>query len=400
MLRRLRRARLRTKLADRFLLSPDQFDRAALCERMRVDRNHSTVSLLVIRLPRERSSARDVVFLARLLEGRLRLTDTAGWLRDGRIGVLLPDTPEAGAWKVASDLCEAYEVGPLRPHCEVLIYPERRHGGGESSTDDAARGTGIALPGSAAIVGDPSPTAGATSNTGAQAMATVTLAGDRATWRRSIPVHRAPHANLDAILARPLPLWKRSLDVVGASVGLAAVSPVLLLAMAAIKLTSPGDALFSQEREGLGGRRFRIWKLRTMRPDAEALKEGLRPLSEQDGPAFKLQHDPRVTPVGRFLRRTSLDELPQLWNVLRGEMSLVGPRPLPVDESQKCRPWQRRRLHVTPGLTCFWQIRGRNTVSFDEWIRMDLTYVERQSPWCDLRLLAETAPALLLAKGR
>jgi len=145
----------------------------------------------------------------------------------------------------------------------------------------------------------------------------------------------------------------------------------------------------------LGGKSFKIYKLRTMRPDAESLKSELLAYSEQDGPAFKMANDPRITPIGRFLRKTSIDELPQLWNVLKGDMSLVGPRPLPVDESKSCQLWQRRRLSVRPGLTCIWQIRGRNSVSFDEWVRMDLKYIKRRSFWYDLYLIASTAPAVV-----
>jgi lipopolysaccharide/colanic/teichoic acid biosynthesis glycosyltransferase len=167
----------------------------------------------------------------------------------------------------------------------------------------------------------------------------------------------------------------------------------------AIKLTSQGPVLYSQEREGLGGRKFRLYKLRTMRIDADKLQAALRSYSEQDGPAFKMRDDPRATWIGRWLRATSMDELPQLWNVLRGEMSLVGPRPLPTSESVQCLPWQRRRLSVVPGMTCIWQIWGRNTVAFDEWMRMDLEYVHHRSLLCDLKLLAITTPALLLSRG-
>jgi lipopolysaccharide/colanic/teichoic acid biosynthesis glycosyltransferase len=133
--------------------------------------------------------------------------------------------------------------------------------------------------------------------------------------------------------------------------------------------------------------------------DAEARKAALQTLNEQDGPAFKLQHDPRVTPLGRWLRRTSLDELPQLWNVLRGEMSLVGPRPLPCDESAACDGWHRRRLDVVPGLTCIWQVRGRCQVSFTEWMRMDMQYVHSQSLGQDLKLLLQTIPAVVSRRG-
>jgi lipopolysaccharide/colanic/teichoic acid biosynthesis glycosyltransferase len=142
-----------------------------------------------------------------------------------------------------------------------------------------------------------------------------------------------------------------------------------------------------------------MFKFRTMRVGADAQKHALRQRSQQDGPAFKMKNDPRLTLVGRVLRATSIDELPQLWNVLRGEMSLVGPRPLPCDESAGCRRWQRRRLEVTPGLTCIWQVSGRNLVAFDEWMRMDLRYVDSRSPWLDFKLLVKTLPAVLSRKG-
>jgi lipopolysaccharide/colanic/teichoic acid biosynthesis glycosyltransferase len=362
--------RVRPRSADGFLLSPEKFELAAAAERMRVDRNGSVVSLLVIEPSGRRNSPPEIQKLERMLASRLRLTDTAGWMRDGKIGLLLPDTPESGAWKVASDLCEWFEVGADRPDCDVVVYPDRDRGDGE---DSAGGGGGGELVG----VGGP-----------ASRQAKRSDAADLGLSR------------YDHMLLRPTPRWKRALDVTGALVGLTLASPLILLGAAAVKLTSRGPAFFVQEREGYAGRRFKMYKLRTMRPDAERLKASLRERSEQDGPAFKLKNDPRVTRVGRLLRKTSIDELPQLWNVLVGDMSLVGPRPLPVDESRACEAWQRRRLHVTPGLTCTWQIYGRNVVPFDDWIRMDLDYARRRSPWLDLVLVAKTGPSVLLQKGR
>ena len=138
-------------------------------------------------------------------------------------------------------------------------------------------------------------------------------------------------------------------------------------------------------------------KFRSMVVDAEAKKKELLALNEQDGPAFKLRSDPRVTWIGKFLRSTSIDELPQLWNVLKGEMSLVGPRPLPCDETANCRSWHRRRIDVTPGLTCIWQLKGRSTVSFDEWVRMDICYIRKLSLAGDIKLLAGTLARFDLA---
>jgi lipopolysaccharide/colanic/teichoic acid biosynthesis glycosyltransferase len=204
---------------------------------------------------------------------------------------------------------------------------------------------------------------------------------------------------LDSLFVQPTPMIKRAIDVLGASLGLIAAAPLFMVFGAIIKLTSPGPVFFTQLREGKGGRRFRMFKLRSMCADAHASQAQLRAFSVQDGPAFKMVHDPRTTKIGRFLRRTSLDELPQLLNVLLGDMSLVGPRPLPVEESLQCKPWQRRRLSVLPGLTCVWQVRGRSTVTFEDWMRMDLEYLLDRSFSYDMRLMLSTIPTLVLKRG-
>jgi exopolysaccharide biosynthesis polyprenyl glycosylphosphotransferase len=177
--------------------------------------------------------------------------------------------------------------------------------------------------------------------------------------------------------------------------------PLMGLIALAIRLTSPGPVLFRQQRSGLHGRPFNMLKFRTMVTNAEQLKQELEALNEMSGPVFKLSNDPRVTRVGRFLRRWSLDELPQLFNVLRGEMSLVGPRPLPVAEVERFDdPADRRRLSVKPGLTCLWQVGGRNEVRcFKDWVRLDLEYIDHWSLWLDLKILARTIPAVLRGTG-
>ncbi len=193
---------------------------------------------------------------------------------------------------------------------------------------------------------------------------------------------------------------KRLLDVAGAMTALVVFSPVMLAAVAAIKATSRGPAFYVQERYGLNRRRFRMFKLRTMVAGAERLQAALEAHNEADGPVFKIAQDPRLTPIGHFLRRTSIDELPQLWNVLRGDMSLVGPRPLPLrDVARITRPADMRRFSVRPGLTCLWQISGRSGIGFDEWIRLDLQYIDRWSLQLDLEVLAATVPAVLRGTG-
>ena len=167
-----------------------------------------------------------------------------------------------------------------------------------------------------------------------------------------------------------------------------------------MRATSPGPALFAQERYGYRKRRFRMLKFRTMVADAERLQAGLEAQNEARGPVFKIARDPRLTRVGAFLRRTSLDELPQLWNVLRGDMSLVGPRPLPVrDVARFEEPWLMRRFSVRPGLTCLWQVGGRSDVGFDAWVALDLEYIDRWSLALDARILLRTVPAVLSGRG-
>ncbi|HTS17258.1 MAG TPA: sugar transferase [Verrucomicrobiae bacterium] len=189
---------------------------------------------------------------------------------------------------------------------------------------------------------------------------------------------------------------KRVIDVTGAFIGLVVLGPLLMLPVAIIlKITSPGPVLFKQKRSGLHGRLFTMLKFRSMVTNAEMLKAELEVFNEMSGPVFKMQDDPRCTPFGRFLRRTSIDELPQLWNVLVGDMSLVGPRPPIPTEVQHYDPWHRRRLSVKPGLTCIWQISGRNRIGFDQWMKLDMEYIDNWSLWLDIKILFRTIPVVL-----
>jgi len=212
----------------------------------------------------------------------------------------------------------------------------------------------------------------------------------------------APVIHVRAQTASPGQLVvKQVIDYAGALLGLLLALPLALLIALVIKATSPGPVLFCQKRAGINGREFTMLKFRTMRPGAETEQSDLADRNEMKGPVFKLSADPRVTPFGRFLRRHSLDELPQLWNVLRGEMSLVGPRPLPVSEvAAIADSAQRRRLSVKPGLTGLWQISGRNDLNdFADWVRLDLAYIDQWSLWFDLKILLATLPVALLGRG-
>ncbi len=194
---------------------------------------------------------------------------------------------------------------------------------------------------------------------------------------------------------------KQVFDYVAAAILLVLVSPLLVLIAVAIKVSSPGPAIYRQLRAGLNGRSFLMLKFRSMQSDADQQQAGLASRNEMRGPVFKVTNDPRVTQLGRFLRRYSLDELPQLWNVVRGEMSLVGPRPLPIEEVERFdQDTHRRRLSVKPGLTCLWQISGRNDIAdFADWVRLDLAYIDQWSLWLDFKILLATIPAALFGRG-
>jgi exopolysaccharide biosynthesis polyprenyl glycosylphosphotransferase len=200
-------------------------------------------------------------------------------------------------------------------------------------------------------------------------------------------------------LSRSSALIKRAFDFVGASLGLLAVSPLMIAIAIAIKLDSRGPVLFRQMRVGRDERRFKLFKFRTMVPEAEQLKQTLAELNEAQEGLFKIVEDPRVTRVGRFLRKTALDELPQLFNVLRGEMSLVGPRPLILVEDQRIEGWHRRRLALHPGMTGHWQILGPASVSLREMVAIDYLYVANWSLWTDVKILLRTVPYVLCRRG-
>jgi lipopolysaccharide/colanic/teichoic acid biosynthesis glycosyltransferase len=343
--------------ADDFLLSRRHFDDAIRRERLRSDRSLTRFTLLTLHFS-PRAGAEDTFRkISDILEGRIRETDQAGWFQDRTIGIILPETPPEGAWKLAADLHELLEeLRIASPTFSVYVYPTFDSNEGEMAVDS-----------------EPLP------------------AEDDA--------DEMPVQPLEVLFLERLPAWKRAMDIVGASLGIVLLSPVFLLTAIAIKRTSRGPVFYRQRRDGLGGSQFWIYKFRTMVQNADQLKADLRAISEQDGPAFKLKNDPRLTPIGQFLRSTSIDELPQLINVLKGNMSLVGPRPLPCDESAACTSWQRERLRVTPGLTCIWQVEGRSRVTFDEWMRMDLKYVRSRRLRNDLKLLFQTVHVVLSRKG-
>lgn len=234
------------------------------------------------------------------------------------------------------------------------------------------------------------------------------VAVSRRRWPESTPPPAVLRRSLDVvsseiqILKRRWPAWvaKRMLDIVGSVLGLILLSPLLLVVALLIRLTSKGPALFVQDRCGLGARTFRFYKFRTMVADAEKRKAELAHLNEMRGPVFKIACDPRITRLGAFLRKSSIDELPQLWNVLKGDMSLVGPRPPVPDEVMQYSVHQAQRLSVTPGITGLWQVNGRSSLpDFDHWLELDLEYARRQWFGLDLQILLKTVVVVFTARG-
>ncbi len=185
--------------------------------------------------------------------------------------------------------------------------------------------------------------------------------------------------------------YKRVIDILGAVLGLIILSPIVLIAIIAIKIEDPrGRVIYCQKRVGKQGKKFNMYKLRSMIYNADELKKELINKNEMSGPMFKMRNDPRVTKVGKIIRKTSIDELPQLINILKGDMSLVGPRPSLPKEVEQFEPWMMQRLDVTPGLTCFWQVSGRNHIDFEEWMNLDIKYVEERNLWLDITLIFKT----------
>lgn len=192
---------------------------------------------------------------------------------------------------------------------------------------------------------------------------------------------------------------KRAIDIVISLLVILIPLPLYIILAIIIKLDSKGSVFFKQRRAGYRGKVFYCLKFRSMGIDAEVKKDELRKSSEVDGPVFKIKKDPRMTKVGKFIRKTSIDELPQLINVLKGEMSLVGPRPLPIEEVAKFERWHLKRLRAVPGITCIWQVSGRNTISFDDWMRMDIDYIDNWTLSLDFKLLLQTIPAVMFGTG-
>lgn len=426
----------RRSLAEVF--NAEQMGHVLRRERGRCDRSHSQMSLVVLRL-QDLTSARDLQKLAYRVMKLVRETDEIGYLNDHTLGVVLPDTDPIGASIFVSRIKQVTHGRAWDPTCVVYAYPEppvdssndddnhrpptggpRQSNRTSSSPDDS----GMPLDTSDLFAGpnaqpltDPLANAhpsksqpklnGNSDHSIDSKSSDVSVSiehyarstGRDATYADDPPIAAVTIKPLNDLFRQPLPWWKRALDIAVSGSAIIALSPIMAAAALAIRLDSPGPVVFRQQRAGIAGRPFTIFKFRTMCVDAEAKQRALKKFSEQDGPAFKIKNDPRITRIGRFLRKTSIDELPQLFNILNGTMTLVGPRPLPMHEAEACRGWHAARHDVTPGLTCIWQVHGRSRVKFEEWMRMDMRYARKRSLWRDLKLVLSTVPAVLLRRG-
>ena len=348
------------------ILSREDLQRTLDKERTRADRSGRAFYWVLFRLGDSHSEKQVLQRLGDIVARRIRSTDTVGWFDETVACAILLDTDRTGAQVFATDILRLVAELHIKPKAVIYSYPLEDSSTGDSPTNQPP----------AVLSDDHILVAAGVTSSGPQQNAAV----------------REP-------FLVSMPRWKRAMDIIGASIGLLLTAPILLLAAVAIKISSPGPVLFVQRRTGLGGRPFSIYKFRTMHVGAEALKAQLRRSNERDGPAFKIKNDPRLIPIGSFLRRLSVDELPQLFNVLKGDMSLVGPRPATFDETIEYRSWYQRRLDVTPGLTCIWQVRGRAEITFESWMRMDIQYIRHYGFWQDLRLLLATIPAVLTGRG-
>lgn len=357
------------------MLDQLSFSECLLKERVRCDRGGPNFCLLIFESTASSDTDQQIQEIGAILSEHLRITDELGRLESGVVGALLTDTSVEGAWIVANKVVEMLPDDNSPPLASVYSYPTVSSSRSMSEGDQGDN------------TSDPQPDIMRVSDQEAEA-----ATADNAKRRDS--------ESLQRFFVQPLTWYQRLRDIVAASLGLIFLSPLLLLVGLVVRFTSRGPVLFRQQRTGLGGKPFTILKFRTMRMGAEQEKAALLSQSEQDGPAFKMTRDPRITIVGGFLRRASLDELPQLWNVLCGDMTLVGPRPLPCEEIDSCSNWQRRRLDVTPGLTCTWQVSGRSMVSFSEWMRLDLDYIQRRSASGDLSLIVRTIRVVFKGTGK
>jgi lipopolysaccharide/colanic/teichoic acid biosynthesis glycosyltransferase len=374
------------------IYSISQFAAALERERARADRNGHQISVALIQV--DPSAGARTTHLLEVLHDRLRVMDEAGWYDGSQVGVLMPYTSCEGAWHVVADLCRLMG-GALSPSdCRVYLYPcEWPPGGNGQRRPEGTCSIGCL----GRLVQRPAAPPAAAECPGVSVVRAASVRAGSAPEPACVyPLEGQPGAGLSA--------WQRGLDIVCAGLGLVVLAPVFLVTALLVRFVSSGPAFFKQVRIGRGGKPFVLWKFRTMVVNADSsvhrrhVAEQIRGRGnngEAAQPMTKLEHDPRVIPFGGILRRTCIDELPQLLNVLRGEMSLVGPRPPIPYEVSEYRRWQKRRLDAVPGLTGLWQVSGKNRLTFDEMVRLDIRYSRTKSFWMNVKIILRTPGVIL-----
>ena len=372
------------------LQSPEQLDAAIRLEQARVDRNQRVFSLVLLNTGDPKTNGTAAHSLVHLLLDRIRSTDEIGWFDHRRIGVLLPYTPRDGAQKFVDDVRLAVEAETSPPEYAIYTYPSHWYsdnGSGHSGqlyfADISHRWSSLA--------------------SARHNINTHSLSGPTESTSDPLETYEESMTALKPMLLHPLPVWKRDMDILGASFGLALFAPFLLVHTIIVKTISPGPVFFRQKRIGYLGRPFTMWKLRTMDVgvDTSCHKQHVSRLingannRNQEKPMIKLDNDPQIIPGAILLRKLCLDEMPQLINVFRGEMSLVGPRPPLTYEVEEFLKWQHRRFDVLPGMTGLWQVSGKNRLTFSRMVRLDIQYARRKSFWLDLMILLKTPSAII-----
>ncbi len=378
------------------LQSPERLDAAIRLEQARVDRHQHAFSLVLFNIGTLEANGTAVQSLVHSLLDRIRSTDEIGWFDDHRIGVLLPYTPRYGAQKFVDDIRQPVDADALAPEYVIYTYPTQWYSdNGDSQpgqlhfADISRRWNSLKPLNSPALSRH-------NISTHSVSAAKPSAAGPLETYEESMTA-------LKPMLRRPLPVWKRTMDVLGASLGLVLFSPFLLLHTLIVKTISPGPVFFRQQRIGYLGRPFKMWKLRTMDVgvDISSHRQHVSQLISSankrnvERPMTKLDYDPQIIPGAVLLRKLCLDEMPQLINVFRGEMSLVGPRPPLTYEVEEFLKWQHRRFDVLPGMTGLWQVSGKNRLTFSKMVRLDIQYSRQKSFWLDLIILLKTPLAII-----
>jgi len=358
-------------------------------ERARVDRNSHYFSVVSFEM---HESSDDLIKTSRLLHvlsRRIRQSDCVGWLNHRQVGVFLPDTLSGGACKFADDIFQSDRANDLPIKYTVFTYPAGKFTAIEKEINSHKEHDMIPSQDEQNYWGVHQDIVYESVNpSGSEIKKGINLADNSSTEKL-----------LEKHFATELPPWKRLMDILGSLLGIFFLSPLFLIIASYIKVVSPGPIFFKQERIGFKGERFKFWKFRTMHVDADTQihEQHLKTLINNDIPMEKLEteKDPRIIPFGKFLRQSCLDELPQLINVLRGDMSLIGPRPCLPYEAQEYNLWHTKRFDIKPGMTGNWQVNGKNRTTFNRMIRLDLNYIKHLSLGLDIKILLRTVPAII-----